>query len=60
MKRSTLVKHLVRTERSFFEKVANIVSMEERGATTAYTKHTEVMDKLARKICKDLDIPFVR
>jgi len=23
-------------------------------------RHNEVVDELARKICKDLDIPFVR
>jgi mRNA interferase HicA len=28
--------------------------------TTAVPRHAEIVDKLARKICKDLEVPFVR
>jgi len=27
---------------------------------TEVPRHTEIVDELARKICKDLNIPFVR
>ncbi len=27
---------------------------------TQVPRHSEIVDELARKICKDLDIPFVR
>jgi hypothetical protein len=27
---------------------------------TQIPRHTEIVDDLARKICKDLDVPFVR
>ena len=30
------------------------------GILTQVPRHTEVVDELARKICKDLSIPFVR
>jgi len=36
-------------------------SIYQRGRLkTEVPRHNEVVDELARKICKDLDIPFVR
>jgi hypothetical protein len=36
-------------------------SIYQRGSLkTQVPRHTEIVDELARKICKDLDIPFVR
>ncbi len=60
MKRSTLVKHLVKNGAELLREGGKHSIYGRKGATTAVPKHTEVMDKLARKICKDLDIPFVR
>lgn len=33
---------------------------EREGLKTQVPRHREIIDELARKICKDLDIPFVR
>ncbi|HRX03176.1 MAG TPA: addiction module toxin, HicA family [Anaerolineae bacterium] len=36
-------------------------SIYQRGdLKTQVPRHNEIVDQLARKICKDLDIPFVR
>ena len=36
-------------------------SIYQRGnLKTQVPRHNEIVDELARKICKDLDIPFVR
>jgi len=36
-------------------------SIYQRGnLKTQVPRHREIVDELARKICKDLDIPFVR
>lgn len=36
-------------------------SIFQRGnLKTQVPRHSEIVDELARKICKDLDIPFVR
>jgi len=33
---------------------------EKSRLKTEVPRHNEIVDELARKICKDLDIPFVR
>ena len=33
---------------------------QKGGRKTQVPRHNEIVDELARKICKDLDLPFVR
>ncbi len=60
MKKNQLIKHL---------KAHGAILLREGSRHTIYRKghlktqvprHQEIVDELARKICKDLDIPFVR
>lgn len=60
MKRSTLVKHLLKHGAELLREGRKHSIYGRKGAMTAVPKHAEIMDKLARKICKDLDIPFMR
>jgi mRNA interferase HicA len=60
MKRATLIRylsnhgaHLIREGRRH-----SIYKREEY--KTQVPRHTEIVDELAMKICKDLNIPFVR
>ncbi len=41
-------------------KVGGTVSIQRGRLKSEVPRHNEVVDELARKICKDLDIPFVR
>ena len=60
VKRKTLIRHL--TEHgAFFLREGRRHSMYQRGNfKTLVPRHTEIVDELARKICKDLDIPWVK
>ena len=62
MKRHALLKHLRRygcyrkregSEHSLWTNPAN-------GLIEAVPRHTEIRDKLARKICKKLDVPDIK
>lgn len=60
MKRSQLLKH-IRKQGAVFVREGRRHSIYQRGhLKTQVPRHTEIVDELARKICKDLDIPFVR
>jgi mRNA interferase HicA len=60
MKRKELIKHI--TEHgAFLLREGRRHSIYQRGRyRTEVPRHTEIVDELARKICKDLDIPFVK
>ena len=60
MKRNQLIKHLS-THGAFLLREGSGHSIYQLGHNkTQVPRHTEIVDELARKICKDLGIPFVR
>jgi predicted RNA binding protein YcfA (HicA-like mRNA interferase family) len=60
MKRSQLIKHL-KAYGAFLLREGSRHSIFVKGERkTQIPRHNEVVDELARKICKDLEIPFVR
>jgi hypothetical protein len=60
MKRKELVEHITR-EGAFLLREGRRHSIYQRGRyRSQIPRHTEIVDELARKICKDLNIPFVR
>jgi mRNA interferase HicA len=60
MKRSTLLKHL-KTHGACLLKEGKRHTIYQKGLfKTQIPRHTEIVDELARKICKDLGIPFLR
>lgn len=60
MKRTQLVRHLQKHGAFLIRegKKHSIYQREER--KTQVPRHNEIVDELARKICRDLGIPFVR
>jgi orotate phosphoribosyltransferase len=60
MKRNQLLKHLKKNG-AFLLKEGRRHSIYQKGTLkTQVPRHIEIIDELARKICKDLEIPFVR
>ena len=60
MKRSQLIKHL-KAYGTFLVREGRRHSIYQRGhLKTQVPRHNEIVDELARKICKDLNIPFGR
>lgn len=60
MKRKQLIGH-IKKYNGFLLREGRKHSIYQRGRLkTEVPRHNEVVDELARKICKDLDIPFVR
>jgi hypothetical protein len=60
MKRSKLIRHL-KDHGAYLLREGKRHSIYQRGIMkTEVPRHTEIVDDLARKICKDLDLPFVR
>ena len=60
MKRNKLIKHL-KTHGAFLLREGRKHSIYIKGLLKSEVpRHHEIVDELARKICKDLDIPFVR
>ena len=60
MKRSQLIKHL-NAHGAFLLREGSSHSIYQLGHNkTQVPRHSEIVDELARKICKDLGIPFVR
>lgn len=60
MKRNQLIKHL-NAHGAFLLREGSGHSIYQLGRNkTQVPRHTEIVDELARKICKDLGIPFVR
>ncbi len=60
MRRSQLIKHL-KEHGAYLLREGKRHTIYQRGPLkTEVPRHAEIVDELARKICKDLDIPFVR
>jgi predicted RNA binding protein YcfA (HicA-like mRNA interferase family) len=60
VKRKELIKHLVENG-ALLLREGRRHSIYQRGKRrTEVPRHTEIVDELARKICKDLDISFSR
>lgn len=60
MKRRALIEH-IEHHGAELKREGRKHTIYERGAdVTQVPRHTEIDDNLARKICKDLNIPFVR
>jgi hypothetical protein len=60
MRRSQLLKHL-KAHGAVLLREGKRHSIYGQGALkTEVPRHNEIVDELARKICKDLGIPFVR
>ena len=60
MKRHQLLKHLKEYD-AYLLREGKRHSIFQRGRLkTEIPRHKEIVDELARKICKDLAIPFVR
>jgi hypothetical protein len=60
MKRKQLIKHIKKYD-GFLLREGSRHGIYQRGRLkTEVPRHNEIVDELARKICKDLDIPFVR
>ena len=60
MKKNQLLKHL-KKHGAFLLREGRKHSIFQKGQLkTQIPRHNEIVDELARKICKDLGIPFVR
>jgi len=60
MKRRELIEYITR-QGAFFLREGRRHSIYQRGRyRTQIPRHIEIVDELARKICRDLNIPFVR
>ena len=60
MKRSQLSKHLEAHQAFLLRQGKRHSIYQKDNLETQIPRHSEIVDELARKICKDLDIPFVR
>jgi len=60
MKRTQLVKHLKSNGAYLLREGKRHSIYQKGGLKTQVPRHSEIVDELARKICQDLDIPFVR
>jgi hypothetical protein len=60
MKRNQLIKHLRKNGASLLREGSRHTIFQKGLRKTQIPRHNEIVDELARKICKDLDIPFVR
>jgi len=60
MKRRKLIKHLKAYGAVLVREGRKHSIYQRNNRKTQVPRHGEVVDELARKICKDLDIPFVR
>jgi mRNA interferase HicA len=62
MKRNQLLKHLRKNGCGLIREGANHSwwGNPEQNVRSSVPRHSEIKDRLARKICKDLGIPFVR
>jgi len=60
MKRNQLLKHLKKNG-AFLLREGSHHSIYQKGQFKSQVpRHNEIVDELARKICKDLGLPFVR
>jgi len=60
MRRKELVKHITEHGASLLREGRRHTIYQRGRYRTEVPRHTEIVDELARKICKDLDIPFVK
>jgi predicted RNA binding protein YcfA (HicA-like mRNA interferase family) len=60
MKRNQLVKHLRKHGAVLIREGSRHSIFQKGNLKTQVPRHNEIVDELARKICKDLDLPFVR
>ncbi|WP_092121981.1 type II toxin-antitoxin system HicA family toxin [Desulfonatronum thiosulfatophilum] len=60
MKRKALLKHLHNHGACLLREGSRHSIYQHGRRKTQVPRHAEIIDELARKICKDLDIPFVR
>ena len=60
MKRNQLVKHLKKNGAVLIREGGRHSIFQKGNRKTQIPRHNEIVDELARKICKDLDLPFVR
>ncbi|SJM91437.1 YcfA family protein [Crenothrix polyspora] len=60
MKRLELLQYLMRNGAVILREASRHTIVECRGLKTQVPRHREIVDELARKICKDLGLPFVR
>lgn len=60
MKRTAVVRHLERHRAELIREGGRHTIYGRKGLLSAVPRHPEISDKLAKKICKELGIPFVR
>jgi len=60
MKRNKLINHLKENGAYLLREGRRHSIFQKDNFKTQVPRHNEIIDELARKICKDLDIPFVR
>ena len=60
MRRTQLIKHLQAHGAVLIREGKRHSIFQRDNRKTQVPRHNEIVDELARKICKDLDIPFVR
>ncbi len=60
MKRNDLLKHLRKHGASLLREGSRHSIFHKGQLKTQIPRHNEIIDELARKICKDLNVPFVR
>ncbi len=59
-KRKELIKYLI-ISGAFLVREGSRHSIYQKGKyRTAVPRHNEIVDELARKICRDLEIPFIK
>ena len=60
MKRNQLLKHLKKHGAYLLREGSKHSIFQKDQFKSQIPRHNEIVDELARKICKDLGIPFVR
>jgi hypothetical protein len=60
VKRTELIKHIKKHDAVFIREGERHTIYQRGEYKTEVPRHNEIVDELARKICKDLKIPFVR
>ena len=60
MKRNQLIKHLLQNGAFIIREGGRHTIFGKDNLKTEVPRHREIVDLLAKKICKDLKIPFMR
>jgi predicted RNA binding protein YcfA (HicA-like mRNA interferase family) len=60
VKRKRLIRHIEEHGAFLLREGRRHSVFQKSTLRTMVPRHTEIVDELARKICKDLDIPWVR